>query len=59
LAAAETASALLIILRFWRIVRIIHGFYEIEHMDSERTMKQLKGKDAEIARLKVLVPQSA
>jgi len=55
LAAAETASALLIILRFWRIVRIVHGFYEIQHMDSERVTKQLEEKDAEIERLHMLL----
>jgi len=55
LAAAETASVLLIILRFWRVVRIAHGFYEIQHMDSERVMKQLEEKDAEIERLHMLL----
>lgn len=29
--AAEIVALLLIICRFWRVVRIIHGFYEISH----------------------------
>jgi len=53
--AVETANILLIVMRCWRIVRIVHGFYEIQYMDNERVEKQLQVKDAEIERLQAIV----
>lgn len=55
LAAVEILEGLLIAMRFWRVVRIFHGVYEIQHMQQERASEKLEEKDAEIEKLRAIL----
>jgi len=48
---AEALEILLITMRLWRVVRIVHGVYEIKFMEDRRVELKLEEKDAKIHKL--------
>jgi len=52
---AQYILILLIVLRLWRVVRIVHGVYQIKTMEDERGQSQVEEKEKEIERLKAVL----
>jgi len=57
LGALEVVGVLLILMRCWRVVRIAHGFYEIQYMENERAIAETEEKDAELEKLRATLKQ--